>query len=165
MRYKTRELGVVEVPRDKILCLVAPLLGFESFRKYALLPVPGARPFFCLQSLEEPQLAFPVVTADELGIAYPLKAGDLQRVAAASEGEVACWVVAALPAGGAGKLRLNLRAPVLVNARKQLAAQIVVGDECLIVRSEIVHEACTTDFAYEMRMESGVAVARSLSVT
>ena len=88
MRYRTRQLGVVEVAKDKVLCFVAPLLGFESFRKYALLPVPGARPFFCLQSLEEPQLAFPVVRADELAIEYPLSPDDLRRVAATSRDEI-----------------------------------------------------------------------------
>ena len=163
MRYRTRQLGVVEVAKDKVLCLVAPLLGFEAYRKYALIPVPAAQPFFCLQSLEEPQLAFPVIAADELGMAYPIRTDDLRRVAAASADEVACWIVAALPAGGAGKLRLNLHAPVLVNVRKQLAAQIVVGDECLIVRSEIVHEVCSADFAYEARVESEAAAVSARS--
>ena len=133
VRYRTRQLGVVEVAKDKVLCFVAPLLGFESFRKYALLPVPGARPFFCLQSLEEPQLTFPVLRADELAVEYPLSPDDLRRVAATSRDETACWVVVALPADGT-PLRPNLRAPVIVNEKKQLAAQIVISDECAIGR-------------------------------
>ena len=131
MRYRTRQLGVVEVAKDKILCFVTPLLGFESFRKYALLPVPGAGPFFCLQSLEEAQLAFPVLRADELAIQYPLSPDDLRRVAAVSRDEATCWVVVALPTDGK-PLRPNLRAPVIVNEKKQLAAQIVLSDECPI---------------------------------
>lgn len=131
MRYRTRQLGVVEVAKDKVLCFVAPLLGFESFRKYTLLPVAGARPFFSLQSLEEPQLAFPVIREDELAIDYPLSPDDLRRVAAVSRGETTCWVVLALPNDGT-PLRLNLRAPVIVNEKKQLAAQIVISDECPI---------------------------------
>ncbi len=131
MRYRTRQLGVMEVAKDKILCFVVPLLGFASFRKYVLLPVPGARPFFCLQSLEEPQLTFPVLHADELAIEYPLSPDDLRRVAAASKDEITCWVVVALPADGT-PFRPNLRAPVVVNGKKQLAAQIVISDERLI---------------------------------
>lgn len=131
MRYKTRQFGVVEVAKDKVLCFVAPLLGFESFRKYVLLPVPGARPFFCLQSLEEPQLTFPMLRADELAIEYPLSPDDVRRVAAMSRDEITCWVVVALPTDGT-PLRPNLRAPVIVNEKKQLAAQIVVSDERLI---------------------------------
>ncbi|MGD1001238.1 MAG: flagellar assembly protein FliW [Candidatus Brocadiia bacterium] len=133
MRYRTRQLGVMEVAKDKVLCFVAPLLGFESFRKYALLPVTGARPFFSLQSLEEPQLAFPVLRADELAIEYPLSPDDLRRVAAASRDQTTCWVVVALPTDGT-PLRPNLRAPVVVNEKKQLAAQIVISDECPIGR-------------------------------
>jgi flagellar assembly factor FliW len=121
-------LGAVEVPKDRILCFVAPLLGFESFRKYALLPVPGAKPFFCLQSLEEPQLAFPVVREDELAVEYPLSPEDLRRVAAVSRDQATCWVVVVLPADGTA-LRPNWCAPLIVNEKKQLAAQIVVSDE------------------------------------
>lgn len=137
MRYRTRELGVVEVSKDKVLCFTAPLLGFESFRKYALLTAGrDAKPFLVLQSLEEPQLAFPVVRAEELSLAFRgracakrLSADDLQRVAAATPDEVTCWVVVAIPADG-GPLRLNLRAPLIVNEKKQLAAQVILGEEC-----------------------------------
>ena len=130
MRYRTR-LGLVEVAKSKVLCFVAPLLGFGPFRKYTLLPVAGARPFFSLQSLEEPQLAFPVIREDELAIEYPLSPGDLRRVGADSRGQTTCWVVVALPNDGT-PLRLNLRAPVIINEKKQLAAQIIISDECPI---------------------------------
>jgi len=130
----TRQLGAVEVAKDKVLCFVAPLLGFEAFRKYALLPIPGAGPFFCLQSLEEPQLAFPVLRENELAIEYPLSPEDLRHVAATSRDETTCWVVVALPADGR-PLRPNFRAPVIVNEKKQLAAQIVVSDESPIGRT------------------------------
>jgi flagellar assembly factor FliW len=163
VRYKTRQLGVVEVSKDKVLCLVAPLVGFEAFRKYALIPVPGAQPFFCLQSLEESQLAFPVILADELGVAYPVRTDELRRVGATSADEVACWIVAALPAGGADRLRLNLHAPILVNAGKQLAAQIVLSDECLTVRTEIVHQARSAGFACEVRAEYEIFTASARS--
>jgi flagellar assembly factor FliW len=163
VRYRTRQLGVVEVAKEKILCFVAPLLGFESFRKYALLPVPGAQPFFWLQSLEEPQLAFPVVAADEAGVSYTLRTDDLRRLAAASADEVACWVVVALPApaagrqAGAGKFRFNLRAPIVVNARKQLAAQIVVGDEYPIVRTALARQERSAASGRAVQAESEVS--------
>jgi len=129
-------LGYVEVTKDKVLCFTAPLLGFESFRKYALLPAPGAKPFFVLQSLETPQLAFPVVRAEELSLVYRARpcaslvsAEDLRRVAATTPDEVTCWIVVAMPTDGS-PLRLNLRAPLVVNEKKQLAAQVVIGEEC-----------------------------------
>jgi flagellar assembly factor FliW len=149
-------LGVVEVAKDKILCFVAPMLGFESHRKYALLPVPGAGPFFWLQSLEVPQLAFPVVRENELAIEYPLSPEDLRRLAAMSRDEVACWVVVALPADGTPP-RPNFRAPVIVNEKKQLAAQIIVGDEDVIVRTELVHQRGSADSAGKVSVESAVA--------
>ncbi len=152
MRYRTRQFGVMEIAKDKVLCFVAPLLGFESFRKYALIPVAGARPFFSLQSLEEPQLAFPVLRADELAIEYPLSPNDLRRIAATSKAEVACWVVVALLSDGT-PIRPNLRAPVVVNEKKQLAAQIVVSD------AHIVRHARNTAAVSAERCESAAGAS------
>ena len=116
-------------PRDQV--------GVRVRRKAHLLPAGrAAKPFFVLQSLETPQLAFPVVRAEELSLAFRgcacvkrVSADDLQRVAAATPDDVSCWVVVAIPSDGS-PLRLNLRAPLIVNEKKQLAAQVILGEEC-----------------------------------
>ena len=128
MRYRTREMGVVEVQAYQTFDFTSPMLGFESFRKFAILPDPSAEPFHWLQSLEDPALAFPVVRSEELTIGYAGTEHALDAVGAASWDEVEAWVVVVIPRDGS-QMRVNLRAPIATNRRCGLAGQIVVqGD-------------------------------------
>ncbi len=128
MRFDTRELGTVDIDPGDIVEFSMPILGFESYKKFAILSVPDAEPFHWLQSLEEKELAFPVVRAEELGVSYRADPEDMDCLDASSQEEVTWWVLVVIPADG-GQLRVNLRAPVLVNPKGRLAAQIIVRDD------------------------------------
>ena len=131
---QTREMGHVEVAEAQVIELVSPILGFERYRRYALIPVPDA-PILCwLQSLDEAQLAFPVVSAGDLEIAYPDGAEIRQKLHNVSEEELRFWVIVTIPQGG-GAMRVNLRAPIVVNTRTRQAAQIVMREEYPIRRT------------------------------
>ena len=104
------------------------MLGFESFREFAILPDPAAEPFHWLQSLEDPALAFPIVRSEELNIAYAGAESALDVVGATRWEEVEAWVVVVIPRDG-GRMRVNLRAPIAANRRAGRAGQIVVQDD------------------------------------
>ena len=118
-------MGVVDVRADQVFEFTSPMLGFESFRKFAILPDPTAEPFHWLQSLEDPSLAFPIVSSEELSIGYAGTERALNVVGATSWEEVETWVVVVIPRDG-GQMRVNLRAPIVANRRKGMAGQIVV---------------------------------------
>ena len=121
-------MGVVEVRPDQVLEFAAPVLGFESYRSFAILPDDNAPPFHWLQSLEEKGLAFPLVSAGELAIAYRGGEESLAILGASSWDDVQCWIIVVVPQDGE-QIRANLRAPVVVNPRNGLAGQIIVRDE------------------------------------
>lgn len=127
MRVMTRDLGEVEVAPDQVVEFVSPLLGFEGHRRFAIVPVPHARPFHWLQSLEEQGLAFPIVSAAELCVAFAGDDLDLQRLGADDWSEVDFWIIVAIRADG-GSLRPNLMAPVAVCRRSRRAAQLVLAE-------------------------------------
>ena len=128
MQIQTRDMGSVEVALDRVLDFVRPVLGFEEFRRFALLPAPGAAPFHWLQSLEEPRLAFPVVSGEELRLTYRPWEDLLRALRAPSAGRLRYWIIVALPAAG-GQVRANLRAPVVVHPALRIAAQTVMREE------------------------------------
>lgn len=121
-------MGDVEVRPDQVFEFVAPILGFEPFRDFAILPDLTAVPFHWLQSLEEKGLAFPVVSAEELDIAYRGGEESLGVVGAASWDQVQCWIIVVVPRDGS-PMRVNLRAPVVANPRNGLAGQIILTEE------------------------------------
>jgi len=61
MIVNSLRFGQLEVPENKIVTMVKPVLGFENLKKYFLLEVDEIRPFLWLQSVEEPTVAFLVV--------------------------------------------------------------------------------------------------------
>ncbi len=136
----TRDMGTVNVAPDQVVNFVSPLFGFESYRDFAIIPIPKALPFHWLQCLEEKCLAFPLVNAEDLQAVYTadlvLRSGallrrvataQLEKLGADSWDQVQCWVIVAVPPDGR-PIRPNLAAPVVVNPKTRLAAQIIVQE-------------------------------------
>ena len=121
-------MGTVEIREDQVLEFAGPILGFESHRRFAILPAPDAGPFHLPQSLEDSQLAFLVVSREELGVAYRAEPEPLRKVGASSWDHVKVWMLVVIPPNGE-PMQVNLRAPVVVNPETRLAAQIVMQEE------------------------------------
>ena len=121
-------MGVVEIAPEQVLDFVAPILGFESYRRFVILPDPDASPFHWLQSVEEKGVAFPVVSAVEIDVDYRSDAESLAQFGASGWDKVNPWIILIIPRDGS-EMRVNLRAPVVVNPGTRLGGQIVLRDE------------------------------------
>ena len=128
MRIQTRDLGVVTVAPDEVLTFVEPILGFEANRRFVLLRAPQAEPFRWLQSLDNKELVFPVIPAEELPMSYEVDEQKLASLGAEGPDSLSAWIIVKFPRDGAG-IQLNLRAPVVINRHNRLACQIVLSDE------------------------------------
>ena len=139
MEVETRELGRVTVGSHQVLNLLKPILGFEEFMQYALIPAPDAPPFHWLQSLGERQLAFPVVSATELGVAYRIGPDILDVFHTGDASELDAWIIVTIPTDHS-QMRANLRAPLVVHRPSQTAGQIIMREDYPI-RTALVHAA------------------------
>jgi len=133
---RTREMGTVEAREDRLLEFAVPILGFESYRRFVILPEPSAPPFHWLQSADEPELAFPVVRAADMGMIYTAETPGLRPLGARRWSEVEPWIIVVIPEGGDG-LRMNFSAPIAVNQRTGLAGQIVVGETPVVEQQAV----------------------------
>ena len=57
MRVKTKAYGEIDADERQLVSFPAGLLGFEKFKDYILLDA-RQKPFFYLQSIDVPDLAF-----------------------------------------------------------------------------------------------------------
>jgi flagellar assembly factor FliW len=111
------------------------LPGFPHLRRFRLEPLPGAGPFLVLAASDDPELRF-VVLAGAAGL---LAAVDVAMAAEAALGaaadEVRVLLVVSLQ-GPPGERRafVNLRAPILLDETRGLAAQHVLANPCYPVR-------------------------------
>ena len=126
MQYSTSRFGTIEVSEEKILHIQGGLFGFTNLSKYIIIHHRDQGPFVWLQSLERPELAFPLLDPHLVYSDYLLEISreDADIIGIEKEDEVKIFVLVALQAGNR-KLQLNMQGPLIINQRNSLAMQFV----------------------------------------
>ena len=130
---KTKYFGKIPYEPGSEIDFPAGLPAFEERRKFVLIQLPKTHPLLFLQSLDDPDVCFPVLRALAVDPNYRLQLAkeDLRRLDLPTSrqprvGEdIECLAIVALRKDGA---TANLLAPVIINLRKMQAAQAVGGD-------------------------------------
>jgi flagellar assembly factor FliW len=121
---KTR-FGEIELDESRAIAFPRGLIGFPDAKRYALLEPRGRVPVAWLQSLDFPELAFPVMDSTAFGNTYPEPPpDDLARDAGVGSGELAVLVVVA--ANGRANLVANMLAPLVIDLESRVGAQVVL---------------------------------------
>lgn len=137
MNVDTTRFGPVDVDEDRILTFSAGLLGFSSYKNFALLQPDDDGAFFWLQSIEAPELAF-VVTDPRLWVreyAVPVRPEQLENLGLENESETQVFVI--VNKYGT-TLTANLQGPLVVNLANRRGVQLVLADRRWTTRQEIV---------------------------
>jgi len=147
MNSETRANGEMTEPKrfmyqeEEVIQFDEGILGFPDSRQYILIPHEADSPFAWLQSVDEENLAFllvnPVVVKSDYVVQLPEKAADDLKLTDASEGVVFAIVV--VPEDP-HMMRMNLRAPVIINVHERLGQQVVLEDTSLDLRYPILSE-------------------------
>lgn len=140
MKIHTATLGTVEVSPESFLTLPEGLIGFEEHKEFALLALADYEPFRWLQAFSDPGLSFPLLDPHAVLPGYQPTIPETDRQALALEGpdRPVLYAIASVSETG-GDVTINLRAPIVINARRRLARQVVLADS----RWEIQHPVFT----------------------
>lgn len=139
MRYQTRDFGEVEIDSGQILHFCQPVYGFDDYISYAVLhdPEVGAEVAW-LQSLDEPDLCFVLVSPQAVPAAYrPQFPEGLPNLL--GEGELEYWLIAVIQED-IMKSTVNLKSPVVVNWGTGFGAQVILEGD-YPVRYPLMEEA------------------------
>jgi flagellar assembly factor FliW len=122
----TIELEAMEVRKENIIHLPLGLLGFESFKKYVLLSEPEDAPFHWLQVIDDPRLAFLVLSPFEVVPNYELNLSeeDSAFLKLSSPEDVLVYNIVTLHRGGLATI--NLRGPIVLNRFTLRGKQVVL---------------------------------------
>jgi len=131
MRIKTRNFGDMEVDKDRILTFNRGIIGFEDFKKYAVIDHKNENfPFKWLQSLEEKDIAFVVADPFAFYPDYsPVIPNILINYLGLKENERPGFYVIAVVPKDPVKMTVNLKAPIVFNPFNRKAEQIIVENE------------------------------------
>jgi len=129
MDVHTKTMGTVSVDPAHILEFPAGLFGFEDFHRFALLHA-EYEPFFWLQSLDSPQLAFLLVDPFIIISDYEADVDDraLSEIELTSPSDVCIFAIVTVPSSG-GPVTANLQGPLVINRKNNKAMQVILSNQ------------------------------------
>lgn len=138
MNVQTTRFGVVDLDERRIISFPGGLLGFASYKRFALLQPDDDGVFYWLQSLESPELAF-VVSDPALWVREYQASIRQEQMAELDLGSIDEAQVFVIVNKYGQSLTANLQGPLVINLKNQKAIQLVLADKRWSTRHEIVH--------------------------
>ena len=130
MQVKTMRFGTLEVDDSTLIKMPRGPLGFEDYRRFCLIEPHAKASFRWLQSVDEPGLAFVVVDPSEHFDNYEVEIGDSdeERLQLVDESDALVFTILTIRNGGQD-ITANLAAPIIINAKNLIGAQVVLQNE------------------------------------
>lgn len=132
MVVKTKFFGEVEIDDAKILDFPNGIIGFEDFKRFAIIydvEDESENKISWLQSVNEPTLALPVVDPLAIVSEYSPMIEDelLKPLGNPADEDLLCLLVMTVPADMT-KVTANLKAPVIINSKTNKGVQLIVDN-------------------------------------
>lgn len=122
------------------LAFVTPPPGLEPLRDFVLQPITGAAGLYALQSADDPGIRLFVLDAGVYLPDYqPVISDEQVQALRLTAPEDALVLVVANP--GDGGISVNLLAPVVVNTRLGVCAQLILDDQDFPLRAALAAPA------------------------
>lgn len=141
MKVLTKFFGEVELDDEKILEFPNGIIGFEDFKKYAIMYDEDDRSetrISWLQSLDEQALALPVI--DPLAITdeyIPMIEDELLEALDNPVDEDLLFLLALTVPSDMKKVTANMKAPFIINASTKKGVQLIVENEDYSVKFNV----------------------------
>lgn len=134
MKADTRLFGEIDIEESKIITLENGMIGLPEFRRFALIfdEERGieASSVMWLQSMDDPQTAFPVMQPNLVKEDYNPIVNDEMLAPLGEMTEDNTYVLVTLTAKEKPEdLSVNLKAPIVINTDTKKGCQIIVEDD------------------------------------
>ncbi len=141
MELETTRFGKIEIDKEKIITLTKGILGFPDSLRYVLIPHKPGSPFYWLQSVDRPDLAFVVIEPGQFFADYVFDVDDetQSQLQITDAAEVTVLVIVTF-ARGTGEITANLLGPVVINTEKRIGCQMVLDPNRYPVRYPLSKE-------------------------
>ena len=122
--------GQIQIDTSLLFNFVAPIIGYDKYTYFALIDNAPDSPFKWLQSVSDPNLAFPITLCSYFDIDYDIKISkeDLELIEAKSMEDIMALNIVSIPIGNPQGATVNLRAPIIININNNKAMQVILRD-------------------------------------
>lgn len=134
MKADTRLFGEIDIEEEKLITLAGGMIGFPHLQKFALIfdeeKGRKERAIMWLQSMDEPQVAFPVMHPNEIKPDYnPTVNDELLKPLGDLSDENTYILVTVTATKDVKDTSINLKAPIVINTENRQGCQIIVEDD------------------------------------
>ena len=154
MELKTK-FGTITVDEEQIIHFPRGILGFADYHRYVLVEREDSI-FSFLQSVDEPGLTFVVIMPELVRADYEVELSneeiDLLQISSPEDGKV--YGIVTIPENVA-EMTVNLQAPVVINTKERLGAQLVIAGDTFHTKHNVIAEMHKN--AYLIQQKSGAA--------
>lgn len=129
MKIQTKYHGEIEIDDSKIVQFNSGIPSFLEEKEFCILPFGEDTPFFILQSVETPSLAFVIVSPFEFFSDYEVKLSNqaIDALEIESQEDVATFIILTVKEPFQNTTA-NLQGPIVINTKKQLGKQVILSD-------------------------------------
>lgn len=129
MKINTVRFGEIEIEKERIFKFALPIIGFDQLKDFIILDINKDSFFKWLQSVEDPALAFPIVSVFSMNIDYSIDLPDnvVETLKIESVESLLVMNIASIPQENPQGTTINLLAPLIFNLDAQLAGQVILS--------------------------------------
>jgi flagellar assembly factor FliW len=140
MQVHTKPYGVIDVDERQKIVFPFGILGFESLKNYVLIDA-KQQPFYWLQSMEVPEIAFilinPFVFRPDYEIDVPND--ELAEIGITDQENILVFAIVTIPENQQ-KMTANLQGPIIINKFDRIGRQAISPNPKWKVRHHILDE-------------------------
>lgn len=129
MKLNTVRFGEIEVEESRVFDFVLPIIGFDNLQKFIILEPDEDALFKWLQSVEDPGLAFPILSVAALNLDYTIDIPDnvVEALEIVNAESVLVMNITSIPHENPKGTTINMLAPLIFNVENNKAGQIVLS--------------------------------------
>lgn len=142
MNIKTRYFGDVEVDENKVITFDDGLIGFNDLKKYLFMESgDAANPVCYLQSIEDVDIIFSIIDVSRFipDYAPSVSEEELESLGEIKDEDMLIYNTIVIPEK-IEDMRVNLKAPIVINLKTLKAKQVISNDERYSVKYYIYNE-------------------------
>lgn len=130
MKITTRDFGEIEINDNTIISMPNGILGFEDTKRYTLICPLGEDVFpMWLQAVDSVEPCFVVYDPMHIYPDYRFEINDeVQESLKIDENTPYRCITVAIVPDDYKKTTINLRCPIIINTRENIAAQVLLDD-------------------------------------
>lgn len=129
MKIETRYHGEIEIDPKNIIHFEQGIPSFLDEKQFYIMPLVEESPFFIMQSVNTPNLAFVMVSPFDFFRDYSVKLSDsdIEQLEIESEKDVVIFSILTIQEPFE-KTTANLQGPIVINSKRKLGKQVILSN-------------------------------------